>query len=163
MRFALLLPAVAVAALFTGCAGPENKLGRGLSNMTEFARLGEIRRSMEQTAAWDGPETVPTTGFIRGFNRSVARTGIGIYEVLTFPIPPYEAKLAKGKVYPDPSIATRRYPWGGLMMPEKSVYPATYRPGVMTDSTFESDKRVGFSSGDAFPMVPGSSFKTLNP
>ena len=163
MRSALLLPAVLVTAVFTGCAGPENKLGRGLSNMTEFARLGEMRRSMEQTAVWDGAETVPTTGFIRGFNRSMARIGIGLYEVLTFPLPPYGPVLSKGKVYPDPSIATLRYPYGGLVLPERPPSPASYRPGVATDGAYEPDKRVGFSSGDAFPMIPGSSLKTLNP
>src|SRR6185436_20361741 len=107
MRFAALLPVLAAAAVFTGCAGPESKFGRGISNMTEFARLGEIRRSMEQTAAWDGAETVPTTGFLRGLNRSFARTGIGIYEVVTFPFPPYGPVLApKTPLYPDPSIST---------------------------------------------------------
>lgn len=155
--------AALAAALFTGCAGPEDKLGRGLSNMTEFARLGEIRRSMEQTAAWDGPNKAATTGFIRGFNRSVARTGVGLYEVATFPFPPYSPSFAKGKVYPDPSIATRSYPWGGLTLTESPAYPANYRPGVSTDSMYEADKRLGFGSGDPFPFVPGSSFKPLSP
>jgi putative exosortase-associated protein (TIGR04073 family) len=163
MRIVLLPLAVLAVAVFTGCAGPENKLGRGLSNATEFARLGEIRRSMEQTAAWDGANQAATTGFIRGFNRSVARTGVGLYEVATFPFPPYGPSFAKGKVYPDPSIATRSYPWGGLTLTENPAYPANYRPGVGTDSMYEADKRLGFSSGDAFPFVPGSSFKTLSP
>ncbi|MFM1769356.1 MAG: hypothetical protein RJA22_1885 [Verrucomicrobiota bacterium] len=163
MRIVLFPLAVLAAAVFTGCAGPENKLGRGLSNATEFARLGEIRRSMEQTAAWDDARMAPTTGFIRGFNRSVARTGLGLYEVVTFPFPPYGPSFASGKVYPDPSIATLRQSWGGLVLPEKTVYPANYRPGVGTDSMYEADKRLGFSSGDAFPFVPGSSFKTLSP
>jgi len=28
---------------------------------------------------------------------------------------------------------------------------------------FESDSTLGFSSGEAFPMVPGSRFRTLKP
>lgn len=165
MRIASPLAAAAAVVLFTGCAGPESKLGRGLSNMTEFARMGEIRRSMEQTAVWDGPEMAPTTGFIRGMNRSFARTGIGIYEVITFPIPPYGPKLApKTKVYPDPSIATRGgKSWGGLVLPEKHVNAATYRQGVGTDSMYEPDSRVGFSGGIAFPLVPGNQFRPLGP
>jgi putative exosortase-associated protein (TIGR04073 family) len=165
MRFAAFLPLFAAAAVFTGCAGPESKLGRGISNMTEFARLGEMRRSMEQTAIWDGAETVPTTGFLRGLNRSFARTGLGIYEVVTFPFPPYEPKMTpKTPLYPDPSVSTvANKNWGGLRLPEKQVSPATYKPGVMTDSTFEPDSSVGFSSGDAFPAVPGSRFRTLKP
>jgi len=46
----------------SGCAGPEKKLGRGLNNITEFVRLGEIQRSIEQTALWEGPRTAFTTG-----------------------------------------------------------------------------------------------------
>ena len=165
MRIAVLLFAVGAVALFTGCAGPEAKLGRGISNTLEFARLGEIRRSMEQTAIWDGSETVPTTGFLRGLNRSFARTGIGIFEVVTFPIPPYGPRLApKSRLYPDPSIATvGNKSWGGLVLPENKVSPASYKPGVSTGSTFEPDSAVGFSSGDAFPIVPGSRFRTFKP
>jgi len=165
MRIAVLLSAFGAVALFTGCAGPEAKLGRGISNTLEFARLGEIRRAMEQTAVWDGPETVPTTGFLRGLNRSFARTGIGIYEVVTFPFPPYEPKLVpKYRMYPDPSITTAgNKSWGGLALPEKHVSPASYKPGVSTGSTFEPDSAVGFSSGEALPIVPGSRFRTFKP
>ena len=165
MRIAVFLSTVAAAALFTGCAGPESKFGRGLNNISEFARMGEIRRSMEQTAIWDGSEIVPTTGFLRGINRSFARTGIGIYEVVTFPFPPYGPVLAPNSaLYPDPSISTvANKSWGGLRLTDKPVFPVVYKPGVMTDSTFEPDSNLGFSSGDAFPMVPGSRFRTLKP
>ena len=82
-----LLSLFAVSTLiFAGCAGPEHKFGRGMNNVTEVVRMGEIRRSMEQTAIWDGPEAAYTTGFIRGLNRTVARTGIGLYEIVTFPL-----------------------------------------------------------------------------
>ena len=49
MRNALsFLSVVALAGLFTsGCAGPEAKLGRGMSNFGEVARGGEWRRSVE--------------------------------------------------------------------------------------------------------------------
>ena len=165
MRIAVLLSAVAAAALFAGCAGPEAKLGRGLNNMTEFGRLGEVRRSMEQTSLWDGPEATPTTGFLRGLNRSFARTGIGIYEVVTFPIPPYKPVLApRHGLYPDPSVTVAgNKKWGGLRLPEKPVHPTTYKPGVLTDSMFEPDSNLGFSSGDPFPRIPGSRFRTLKP
>ena len=61
---------LAIAVFATGCAGPEEKLGRGISNVTELARMGEIRRSMEQTALWEGADKAYTTGVIRGFNKS---------------------------------------------------------------------------------------------
>src|SRR5437667_12720629 len=96
------LAMVACAALVAGCAGPERKLGRGINNFTEFARGGEIRRSMEQTALWDGTDAAYTTGLLRGLNRSVARTFVGIIEIATFPIPPYEARFTPTtRIYPD--------------------------------------------------------------
>jgi len=165
MRLAVFFLAIASATLFTGCEGPTKKFGRGMNNITEFVRMGEIRRSMEQTAAWDGPETVPTTGLLRGINRSFARTGIGIYEIVTAPFPSYDPVFVpKGPMYPDPTLASvGNKNWGGMRLPERPVYPTAYRPGTMTDSTFEPDSSVGFSSGDAFPMVPGSRFRTLKP
>src|SRR5262245_7143062 len=104
--FPLLTSLAAAALLLGGCAGPEQKFGRGLNNATEFARLGEIRRSVEQTGIWEGPEAAYTTGFIRGLNRSLVRTGVGIYEIVTFPFPSY-----------DP-----------IYLPENPVYPDSYRP-----------------------------------
>ena len=53
MRAALLCASLALAGIFCGCAGPERKFGRGMNNLTEFVRGGEIRRSMEQSALWD--------------------------------------------------------------------------------------------------------------
>ncbi len=84
---ALMFSAAVAVTLTTGCAGPSHKLGRGINNATEFARLGDIRRSMEQTAMWYGADQAYTTGFIKGFNRSLTRTVLGVAEIATFPIP----------------------------------------------------------------------------
>ena len=130
--------AVAVAFLAAGCAGPEQKLGRGINNVTEFVRGGEIRRSMEQTAIWDGTDEAYTTGFIRGFNRSLVRTGVGAFEILTFPIP------------------TPTY--DPVFLPAQPVYPDSYTPGLIADPTFGPDAQLGFSGGDIAPMFPGSRF-----
>ncbi len=83
MRTLTLPLAAALALIFVGCAGPEDKLGRGLRNSTELLRMGEIQRSMEQTYLWDGAGRARTTGFIRGFNRTMVRTGLGLYEIVT--------------------------------------------------------------------------------
>ena len=72
ISLSLSIASAAVALLAVGCAGPEQKLGRGFNNLTEFARMGELRRGVEQTALWDGAESGYTTGAIRGFNRSMA-------------------------------------------------------------------------------------------
>ncbi|MBI4660749.1 MAG: exosortase system-associated protein, TIGR04073 family [Verrucomicrobia bacterium] len=130
----------ALTLLATGCAGLERKLGRGLLNTTEFVRLGEIRRSMEQTAIWDGTDMTYTTGFIRGFNRSVARTAVGVYELVTFPFPKYEP----------------------YYLPEYPVYPDSHRPKLIADPIFGPDDALGFSGGDIAPFVPGSRFRIFD-
>src|ERR1051325_10281943 len=88
--FSLLAVLGAVTLMAVGCAGPERKFGRGMLNVTEFTRMGEIRRSMEQTALWENKDGAYTTGFMHGFNRSLARTAVGAYEVVTAPFPPYD-------------------------------------------------------------------------
>jgi putative exosortase-associated protein (TIGR04073 family) len=140
--FPLLLVALA-GVLASGCANTEQKLGRGLSNTFEIVRMGEMRRSMEQTMTFDTPDASYATGFVRGVNRTLARTGLGIYEVVTAPIPPYHPLftdyLAPGPVYPD-----------------------SYKPGLLDDSTFATDAYIGFSGGDIAPAIPGSRFSIFN-
>ena len=139
-----LLSAIAgLALLGSGCANSEAKFGRGMRNATEFMRLGEIRRSMEQTALFDGPDVAYTAGFIRGFNKSVVRTGVGIYEVVTAPFPPFDP------VFPD-------------YMSENPVYPDNYQPSLLADSTFDLDTALGFTGGDIAPFVPGSRFRIFD-
>ena len=88
-----LLAVIAFAAMFvTGCAGPEQKLGRGISNTFEIVRMGDMRRSIEQNEIFD-PYDGFTTGMVSGFDKSITRTGVGIYEVVTAPIPPYHPVL----------------------------------------------------------------------
>ena len=163
MRHSILLVLAGVLIFSAGCAGPEKKLGRGLLNATEFARLGEIRRSMEQTYLWENTDSAYTTGFIRGFNRSVARTAIGIYEIATFPIPGYDPVLtSKDPLYPDPNVRNKTWPFGGMVLTEYPTYPDSYRPGVIADSTFMTDTYLGFSGGDWAPFVPGSRFRVFD-
>ena len=87
------LPLVAAAflstALLTGCANTERKFGRGMMNTMEIVRFGEFRRSMEQTGLFQSPDTAYGGGFISGLNRTLARTGVGVYEMVTAPFPPY--------------------------------------------------------------------------
>ena len=68
----------ALAALVTlfssGCAGPEKKLGRGISNTFEITRMGDMRRSVEQTAVFESPSAGYTVGAVHGLTRTVART-----------------------------------------------------------------------------------------
>jgi putative exosortase-associated protein (TIGR04073 family) len=137
------LAALVVVVLASGCANVEQKFSRGCSNMTEFARLGEIRRSMEQTALFDEPGHHYTLGFVRGFDKSVVRTGVGVYEVVTCPLPPY-APVLTSYITPNP------------------VYPDNYTPGIIAGSTFETDTHMGFSGGDVAPFIPGSRFRVFD-
>jgi putative exosortase-associated protein (TIGR04073 family) len=146
----ILLAVVGVGAFLAGgCASPpggfgfEQKFGRGLRNVTEFARLGEIRRSMEQTALMDGPNVGYTTGFIKGFNRSLVRTGVGVYELVTAPFPSYDP------VFTD-------------YMTVNPVYPASYVPHLVAGPTFGPDVSLGFSGGDVAPFIPGSRFRIFD-
>ena len=160
ISFSLLSVAATIALFSAGCAGPEQKLGRGINNLTEFARLGEMQRSIEQTGLWDGHSSAFTTGAARGFTRSVARTGIGLWEVVTFPFPSYEPHMAiKGALYPDHSVRTYTYPWGGLALSVDPVHPDSYKPGHLADSIFSPDSKLGFSGGDVAPFIPGSRFR----
>ncbi|MDB6028398.1 MAG: hypothetical protein JWM68_4621 [Verrucomicrobiales bacterium] len=137
----LLFSFVGLGILLTGCVGPEKKLGRGINNFTELARGGEISRSMEQTGIYNGADVAYTTGFLHGFNRSLARTAIGAFEIVTSPFPPYDDV----KIFP--------------MNP---VYPSAYAPGLPDDSMFATDVSSGFSGGEVAPFIPGSRFRVFD-
>ena len=141
--FPFLGTVVIAAAMSAGCSSAEKKFGRGVSNMTEFARLGEMRRSIEQTGLFEQPGGHYATGFIRGLNKSLARTGVGIYEVVTAPFPPYDPVFTD---YLSPNPA----------------YPDNYRPDLIDDSLFATDTDMGFSGGDIAPYIPGSRFKVFD-
>jgi putative exosortase-associated protein (TIGR04073 family) len=77
---------VTVAAVLVGCTSAEQKLGRGLNNVSEPFRLGELQRSYEQGALFGGAHG-GTVGIVRGVNRTIGRTVVGAVEVLSFPFP----------------------------------------------------------------------------
>ena len=138
------LVVLGIAALFaSGCANVENKFGRGMSNSYEIVRGGEFRRTMEQTALFEGPDTAYSVGFVHGLDRSLARTGIGLYEVVTAPFPPYHP------------LFTDKFSVG-------PVYPDNYQPGLIADSMFATDTELGYSGGDVMPFVPGVRFRVFD-
>lgn len=61
-----------------------NKLWRGFVNT--FTGIGEIVRQPIVCTKTDGLVGVPV-GLINGVVMSFARTGVGIFEVITFPVP----------------------------------------------------------------------------
>ena len=136
------LAAVLTAVLFTSCAGPERKLGRGVSNCLEVVRWGEMRRSIEQEALFGEPGS-GCFGVIHGFDRSLQRTGLGLYEVVTFPVPSYNPVMTKS-FSPSPAL------------------PESYKPGLIASPMFDTDTYTGFSGGDIAPFIPGSRFKVFD-
>ncbi len=143
-----LLGTATLALFVTGCAGPEQKLGRGVANTFEFLRAGEMRRSVEQATLFDSPEAGATTGVIRGFDRTLGRMGLGIAEIVTFPFPNY------GKSY-EP-IHTRSYS-------VRPAYPESYAPNRLSgNTTLENDGNLGFAGGDVAPFIPGSRFRIMD-
>ncbi|MGC3961370.1 MAG: exosortase system-associated protein, TIGR04073 family [Verrucomicrobiota bacterium] len=89
-RFSILGAVVLLAMLVAGCSNAEKKFGRGVNNIYEPIRLAEMRRSIEDTSLSNPEDVNYHTGVVRGFNRTLARTGVGIYEIITFPFPPYD-------------------------------------------------------------------------
>lgn len=137
--YSFLAAVAMIGTLATGCTNMQNKLGRGFSNTFEIARMGELRRTMEQTALFDSPNAAHSSGFVRGFSRTLTRTGMGVFEVATFPLPPYgpmfTSHFAPGPVYPD-----------------------NFKPGLVADSMYNTDTLIGFGGGDVAPNIPGSRF-----
>jgi putative exosortase-associated protein (TIGR04073 family) len=133
---------VFAALVLTGC-GPERKLGRGVSNSLELIRWGEMRRSIEQNAVLDNPSVGYTYGGYSGFHKSLTRAGLGIYEIFTFPLPPYHPVLTS-------------------YIPANPSFPESYKPGLISDPLFDTDTYTGFSGGDVAPFVPGSRFRVFD-
>jgi putative exosortase-associated protein (TIGR04073 family) len=138
-KCSFLASAAITLILASGCANIENKFGRGLSNTLEVVRLGEFSRTVEQTGVFESPNMAYTTGVVRGINRTLARTGVGVYEMVTAPFPPY------GPVFTD-------------YLSPAPAHPDNNVPGLMDDSLFATDTTLGFSGGEVAPIVPGSRF-----
>ena len=88
-------------------------------------------------------QVVSNTAAIHGFNRTLARTGLGLYDIITAPFPPYGPVCARN-------------------FPSEPAYPDNYKPAVMADSMFETDTVIGFSGGPIAPIVPGNRFQVLS-
>ena len=136
-----------VASLGFGCAGPTRKMGRGLTNMMEPLRGAEFERGIEQGGMFDGTDAGVTTGFISGVNHTFARSGLGLFEVVTAPLP-----------FPDKNYDPL---WTSYVTP-KPYYPDGYSPTKWDDATFDTDHFFGFSGGDIAPYFFGSRFRVFD-
>ena len=73
-----------------------------------------------------------------------------------------EPWLQGATVYPDPSMATLDYPWGGIVLPDDALFPASYTPGLWDDGIFHPNSAIGFGGGDVAPFLPGSRFRVFD-
>ncbi len=139
----VLIPLAAVAVFGFGCANVEQKLGRGAANTAEIVRWGEMQRSIEQDGLFEGTDVGVATGMIQGFDKTMTRTGVGIYEIVTAPFPPYHPVLTN-------------------YLTPKPGYPDAYQPRKWSDPVFDTDHNLGFSGGDVAPWFPGSRFTVFD-
>jgi len=66
------------------CDDQMKKLGRGLCNMITFPF--EFFLQISRVNNTDGPMAAGTWGVLKGIGMSGVRLGVGVYEVVTFPI-----------------------------------------------------------------------------
>jgi len=143
--FILLTTVVLGGAFFTGCAGPEQKLGRGFRNTGEIVRWSSMGRSVEQVSLFDSPDSGLSDGVVKGFTQTIARTGMGLVDIITFPIPypSYEA-------------------WGTNVVPAAVQWPDSYQPGLSAAQSLQTDDKLGFAGGAILPWVPGNRFRVFD-
>lgn len=99
---------------------PTRKLSRGIANMT--MGFTEVPVTIATTNEYEGNAAAWTLGVIKGFGRGFARTGVGFYEVLTWPFP-----TEKGKYTP---TLRREVPWilnGYQEFPPELGFETRYR------------------------------------
>ncbi|MCX5679797.1 MAG: exosortase system-associated protein, TIGR04073 family [Candidatus Omnitrophica bacterium] len=80
---AVLLIVVVVSSGY--CSGPAEKLSRGISNILTFPC--EIPYQISETNKQNGLTTAIGYGTLKGIFMAGVRVLMGVYEVITFPIP----------------------------------------------------------------------------
>lgn len=138
VKSASLLAAVGAVSLLTGCSSMEQKLGRGIANVMEPLRGGEFTRSTEQTYLADGPTVAMSYGKVHGIARTIQRTAVGAFDIVTFPIPT------------EP-----------LITPSEPVYPDSVKPQMAGNLGVESSQYIGFGSGAVLPGLGTAMFNPL--
>lgn len=84
----IALIAVLLVAALSACAvadGPAKKLGRGAANIVTSPL--EILKSVQDTSKESGYIAGFTWGPVKGIFKTITRATVGVYEIVTFPIP----------------------------------------------------------------------------
>lgn len=99
---------------------PTRKLGRGISNL--LYGFTEVPVTLAHTNEYEGGAAAWSLGVVKGVGRGFARTGVGFWEVLTWPFP-----TEKGKYTP---TLRRETPWilnGYQEFPPELGWESRYR------------------------------------
>ncbi|MFO1457923.1 MAG: exosortase system-associated protein, TIGR04073 family [Verrucomicrobiota bacterium] len=138
LKLYAVLAIVGVTPLLTGCNSMEKKLGRGLTNLAEPLRMGELVRSAEQNSLSMDIDGSPGYGVIHGFTRTIERTAVGAFEVVTFPIPTQP-----------------------IIYPVNPVFPDSQERSQIGYFGIGSDQFIGLQDSSVAPFIPGSEFNPL--
>ena len=88
------------------CDDAFKKLGRGLCNIGTFPF--EVLLQSSRVNNSDGPMAALTWGVLKGLGMSVVRLGVGVYEIITFPIP---GPNHYGPILSDPEFVFEESNW----------------------------------------------------
>ncbi|MCG3199062.1 MAG: exosortase system-associated protein, TIGR04073 family [Candidatus Omnitrophica bacterium] len=113
------------------CCGnsPATKLGRGVSNVL----TGWMEVPKHVVTGVFNCNVTPLeglgVGFFRGWGRAIERTGVGLFEVVTFPLPGYDPLLCPEYVSLEPACMNwRRGQYQGCWMPGCGCCPQPCDP-----------------------------------
>ena len=98
-----------LSALSAYAGNPVEKLGRGLANVG--TSLFEVPKTMGEVKTEKGIFAGWTWGVLKGIVNTVKRAGVGLYEVVTFPIP-YPKDY--GPILEDPDFFLKKKPLGRI-------------------------------------------------
>ena len=101
-----LVPAVVAAAPAVWAQDPIHKMGRGLTNV--LTGWIELPKQLHAGSQEQNPVTGVGRGLFRGASLGLLRSGVGIFEAVTFPIP-----YPKGFASPYESLEMEDYAWEG--------------------------------------------------
>ena len=78
---------IAMVGMATQCyaQSPMKKLGRGLANI--LTGWIELPKNMYDTSGEENMLSGITMGMAKGIGMTIVRTGAGVYETITFPLP----------------------------------------------------------------------------
>lgn len=99
-----LAAGLAAAAGTAHAQDPIHKMGRGLTNV--LTGWIEVPKQISDGAQAENPVTGVGRGLMRGGGLTVLRTGIGLFETVTFPLP-----YPNGFASPYEPMELRDYSW----------------------------------------------------